>query len=290
MPRSFPPSRTNCRTRDTPDCPPTGFRTSLCSARGTAQWVIHRTGGHTVDSASLVVGADLVVIAGDLIQARVSTLLRRARHRFPGRGSTLFLRLGSARGGCPLPRPRAGDRARRTLAKSAGGSKRNPAAVAVAQGPVAHCLEDVIAKRRAGFQGTGPRKTRCRGGGSIASSGFTTRPEFGFLKPHRYPCPEHGSCPSRNARSVPVLIMTSFRPCDRYPGEAVQRPQSDRNRYRGINDLSLAATSSRASASTTATKMVSSPATVPTTPAGMRLSSARATPCASPAGVLSTSR
>jgi glyoxylase-like metal-dependent hydrolase (beta-lactamase superfamily II) len=46
------------------------FSDELVLGAGDGAVVIHRTGGHTVDSASLVVGADRVVIAGDLIQAR----------------------------------------------------------------------------------------------------------------------------------------------------------------------------------------------------------------------------
>jgi glyoxylase-like metal-dependent hydrolase (beta-lactamase superfamily II) len=46
------------------------FGEELVLGSGEDQLVIRRTGGHTVDSSSVVVGAGGVVIAGDLVQAR----------------------------------------------------------------------------------------------------------------------------------------------------------------------------------------------------------------------------
>ncbi len=46
------------------------FDDELVLDSGDGRLVINRTGGHTIDSSSVVVGADRVVIAGDLVQAR----------------------------------------------------------------------------------------------------------------------------------------------------------------------------------------------------------------------------
>ena len=46
------------------------FSDELVLGAGDDALVIHRTGGHTVDSSSVVVGVEQVVIAGDLVQAR----------------------------------------------------------------------------------------------------------------------------------------------------------------------------------------------------------------------------
>jgi len=46
------------------------FADELVLGSGEDQLVIRRTGGHTIDSSSVLVGADGVVIAGDLVQAR----------------------------------------------------------------------------------------------------------------------------------------------------------------------------------------------------------------------------
>lgn len=46
------------------------FEDELLLGNGDGELVVHRTGGHTIDSSSVVVGAERVVIAGDLVQAR----------------------------------------------------------------------------------------------------------------------------------------------------------------------------------------------------------------------------
>jgi len=46
------------------------FEDELLLGNGDGQLTVQRTGGHTVDSSSVVVGAERVVIAGDLVQAR----------------------------------------------------------------------------------------------------------------------------------------------------------------------------------------------------------------------------
>lgn len=50
--------------------PTAWFDDELVLGEGDDTIVIRRTGGHTVDSSSVVVGAERVVIAGDLVQAR----------------------------------------------------------------------------------------------------------------------------------------------------------------------------------------------------------------------------
>lgn len=46
------------------------FEDELLLGNGDGELVVQRTGGHTIDSSSVVVGAERVVIAGDLVQAR----------------------------------------------------------------------------------------------------------------------------------------------------------------------------------------------------------------------------
>ena len=233
---SHPPGR--AADRAISDCPPTGFPTSSFSARVTAPSTIQRTGGHTVDSSSVVVGAEKMVIAGDLVQAR--------RRPYFGEPDTDFSsldrhysRLGSARGGRRLSRPRAGDRGstnsgnpslvRRGI-RGGGGDSRVGAHVG---GRLAN---------DGSRQGTGPRRTTCRGGGSIASSGFTTR----SLSSNPW------------ERAIELSLGRSPR-----PGSARHRPR----RRNGV-----------------VTGHGADHAVEP------RLSRARATPCASPGGVLRTSR